>query len=754
MTQLPYDDFRDAGYRIFGLYPITGGQCGCGDPTCKVAGKHPFSASWQHSPLWSDDQIEVMQMTGQLSTGYGVLCKGLIVVDIDARNGGVESWYRLSEAVPEIAGAGLIVATGSGGGSKHLYFKAPDGVALVSHLPEYKGIDFKSSGYVVGPGSLHHSGKRYMIEAGCADDIADAPSALIDLLRKPERHRAEYNGAHMDVSHSDLAEMLACISPDCDHETWIKCGMACHEASGGTAFAVWDEWSARGAKYPEEGLEKRWHSFGKSSNPVTLGTLVYHAEQGGWVRSVAFDLDTEYELPEQKEPDLLDLSGIDLNCPPGFVGIVTQWINDQCFYERRKLAVGAALTAVGNIAGMKYTDDKDGVTTNLFTFGVAGSRSGKEAVHQALSSIMREVGLAPAVHGSIKSEQEIVTNLVRHQPALYNIDEIGELLRKIKNAQDKGGAVYLDGVIGMLMAAYSKANKFMLLTGDKKDETRQKLLNELAKYKKMGDDGDKDEETERDIIAALDSIDNGLDRPFLSLHGYTVPVTFDALVDYKAATNGFIGRCLIFYERETVPKYKEDFKPREMPTALKMALMQVYNGGEFDTKRKWRIQRSEKRIEIPTEFAAVKMLKDVHKWLHTTAYDQKGKNGLESLYLGAYELVAKVSLILAVAEGLRTVEHVQWAFALVKRDIEEKIALVVSNDRAKDSPAMALMARVAGLVSGDEGETMGVIANRCRGYKREYIEKTLENLVNDGRVRKEENVHPFTKKTVARYFKV
>ena len=146
MTQLPYDDFRDAGYRIFGLYPITGGQCGCGDPTCKVAGKHPFSASWQHSPLWSDDQIEVMQMTGQLSTGYGVLCKGLIVVDIDARNGGVESWYRFSEAVPEIAGAGLIVATGSGGGSKHLYFKAPDGVALVSHLPEYKGIGFKSSG--------------------------------------------------------------------------------------------------------------------------------------------------------------------------------------------------------------------------------------------------------------------------------------------------------------------------------------------------------------------------------------------------------------------------------------------------------------------------------------------------------------------------------------------------------------------------------------------------------------------------------
>jgi hypothetical protein len=464
-------------------------------------------------------------------------------------------------------------------------------------------------------------------------------------------------------------------------------------------------------------------------------------------------LDVEYE-PIPATGDDLETAGIDLNCPPGFVGIVTQWINDQCFYERRKLAVGAALTAVGNIAGMKYTDDKDGVTTNLFTFGVAGSRSGKEAVHQALSSILREVGLAPAVHGSIKSEQEIVSNLVRHQPALYNIDEIGELLRKIKNAQDKGGAVYLDGVIGMMMAAYSKAGKFMLLTGDKKDETRQKLLQELAKYKKLGDDGDGDEYTEREIMAAIDSIDNGLDRPFLSLHGYTVPVTFDSLVDYKAATNGFIGRCLIFYERETVPRYKEDFKPREMPNSLKMALLQLFNGGDFDTKRKWRIQRPEKRIEVPTDPEAVRLLKAVHKWLHSTAYDQKGRNGLESLYLGAYELVAKVSLILAVAEGLRTVEHVKWAFALVKRDIEEKIALVVSNDRAKDSPAMALMARVAGLVSGEDGETLGVIVNRCRGYKREDVEKSLETLIGDGRVRKEEDMHPKTKKAVARYYKV
>jgi hypothetical protein len=238
------------------------------------------------------------------------------------------------------------------------------------------------------------------------------------------------------------------------------------------------------------------------------------------------------------------------------------------------------------------------------------------------------------------------------------------------------------------------------------------------------------------------------------MYGCTVPITFDTLVDYKSATNGFIGRCLIFYERETVPEYKEDFKPRAMPDPLKMTLIQLFSGGEFSIgKKPWRIQNNSARIEVPSEPNAIKMLKDTHKWLWSAAQDQKGKSGLESLMLGAYELVAKVSLILAVGEGLRTAEHVRWAFALVKNDIEQKIALVVSNDRAKDAPATALKARVVGLVSGDDGETLGVVANRCRGVKKEDVEKALNDLVTSGHVRKEETVHPKTKKVVARFFK-
>jgi hypothetical protein len=89
----------------------------------------------------------------------------------------------------------------------------------------------------------------------------------------------------------------------------------------------------------------------------------------------------------------------------------------------------------------------------------------------------------------------------------------------------------------------------------------------------------------------------------------------------------------------------------------------------------------------------------------------------------------------------------------VRNDIEEKIALVVSNDRAKDAPALALKARILGLVSGDDGETSGVIINRCRGYKRADIETALAALCSEGHVSKEEKVHSKSKKVVARYKK-
>ena len=287
-------EYQDAGFKVFGLHGAnSNGLCLCDNPECQAPFKHPINRGWQHTPEWDDEQLTAMEMAGQFDTGFGALCDGFIVVDIDARNGGIESYQRLNEDLGgALLSAGMIVRTGSGGGSRHLYYKAPSGVALQTKLTQYPGIDFKSSGYVVGAGSMHASGERYEALEGEPSDIALAPNSLVELLKKPDFHRTQFNDSQIDVTSSDLQGMLAHISPDCDHDQWIKVGMAIHHATSGAAFDVWDDWSSKGAKYPgSKQLSIRWDSFGKTDRPVTIGTLFHYAEIGGWQWPVEFMTD-------------------------------------------------------------------------------------------------------------------------------------------------------------------------------------------------------------------------------------------------------------------------------------------------------------------------------------------------------------------------------------------------------------------------------------------------------------------------------
>lgn len=749
-----YQEFHEAGYRVFGLHGATDSE---GAPLdAKEAYKRPRASSWQHTPHWSDEQLELMEQTDQFATGYGVLCRGLLVIDVDARNGGVASWTQLAADFPAIASAGLIVETGSGGGSKHLYFRAPAGVALVQHLPEYPGIDMKATGYVVGPGSMHASGNRYVAVSGSPDDIDDAPADLIARLTKPERHRAEYNGTFVDVSHADIAGMLSHVDPDCDHETWVRCGMACHDASQGTAFDVWDAWSARGSKYPgQDDVAKRWHSFGKSANPVTIGTLIHYAEERGWRQPVEFTSDMDFDVPPNApQDDLLNTDGVDLLRPPGFVGEVKAWIDDQCRYPREHLATAAALVSVGNVIGLRYTDDLDGVTANLFAFGVADSASGKEAVLQASQRILVEVNISAAAHGLQKSQQEVIRNLIRHQSAFYLIDEMGIELRKVVNAQKKGSAAYLEGLIGALMSVYSKANGFYLLSGDVKEDLRASLAKEVAQHQKAIDENDDAKGWHARRIGRaqhqLDTLDQGLDRPFLSLIGFTTPSTFDEIIDEEQASSGFIGRALLVREHESNPRPKKRFKATPMPDKMRLTLQSLFDGGEFQQGQD-RVENYSPRIAIKTTPDAALALDGIMDWIIDYAETQKERSGLEPVVRRGYELIAKVSLILAAPSGIRTLEHVRWSFALVKRDIEEKMRLVMSNDKSHGLDRN-LMAKITKVISKDHGETFGVIRNRLRMYKPDDVQKALDRMADAGIAKKETRTHPKSKAQIERWF--
>lgn len=530
-----------------------------------------------------------------------------------------------------------------------------------------------------------------------------------------------------ELAHAGVAIMLAADTNAADEMRALGRELDCPVAVPASGGDFNDQFAASGADNVRMSLDEalRAHAVAATAEPGTMPA-------GG--------------LP-------FSLDGVCLKSPPGLVGEMAAWIESQNRRPRPNLSVAAALVTLGNIAGMRVVDDRDGVTANMFAFCIAGSRTGKESVQQAMMELHRAAGIAAATHGSIKSEQEIIRNLTRHQAAYYVIDEIGIMLQKIKSAQKRGGAAYLEGVIGVLMSVYSKASGFLLLSGDVKEDVRKALIAEAAQLQRKLEDGAKGPYIEArlaNITATLDTLDHGLERPFLSMMGFTTPVTFDDLVDFQTATNGFVGRALLFNERDTAPRSKRGLSRPALPEGIALRCAGLHGGGSFDSAALGRVEWRGAIERLPTDDDANAMLDAVLDWFEDQAIAQKEASGLESLFLGAYELVSKVSLILALDSGVRSAGHVRWAFALIKRDVEEKMRLVIGNDRAKDQPDMALKARICNVISGDDGETISVICNRLRQPAKD-IEAALVELVDAGQVEAIDTGRIYRGKAITKY---
>ena len=421
----------------------------------------------------------------------------------------------------------------------------------------------------------------------------------------------------------------------------------------------------------------------------------------------------------------LDVSQVDLLSPPGFVGQVVDWIDSQCRYPRRRLAVASGLCAIANIGGMSHEDELNAVTANMLAFCVAASSTGKEAVMQAFSDLHIAAGIQGALQGGIKSEQEVTRNLIEHQAAFYNVDEIGIFLGKVRNAQQKGGASYLEGVFAIIMSAYSKANSRFLLGGDTKRDLRKIYVGQLSKAQDR-DDTESEAKAER----MLSMIDNGLERPFLSLIGFTTPSTFDGIMDGETATQGFVGRAIIVNERDINPRARKGFKKKEMPIMMAGRLGLLY-GNEGS-----RVEHEGKRFVVPTDDDAAAALLAINDWLLDYADYMGEKTGEASVAMirRGYELIAKISFILAITDGRRTLEHVRWALAYVKDEMDFKVALVFANDNKKDKPQEALAARLLGYIDADTGASTSVLANRTRMDK-PTIDAMMKDLAGRGMVK-------------------
>ncbi|MBL7556483.1 MAG: DUF3987 domain-containing protein [Bdellovibrionaceae bacterium] len=191
--------FYDFGLQVIPVHGIgTDGLCTCKNIECEHSGKHPMSSGWAGGKGFFNSEEEIRQYWQRHpNANYGILTTGLVVIDVDKKNGGVESFERELKPIVERIDT-LVVGSGSGGGSKHLYFRDSNS-EFRNCTGMFPGIDVRATGgFVVGLGSIHKSGNAYSVieygdKTGASIKIANLPEEIRRLLLdKNERSRSKH----------------------------------------------------------------------------------------------------------------------------------------------------------------------------------------------------------------------------------------------------------------------------------------------------------------------------------------------------------------------------------------------------------------------------------------------------------------------------------------------------------------------------------------------------------------------------------
>jgi len=178
--------YASRGWPVIPVHKPQGDGCSCGNDKCEHPAKHPRTA---HGFLdATTDETTIRQWWSRWpEANIGIVTgakSGLVVLDIDPRNGGDDSLAEIQRNYDALPDA---VESITGGGGRHIFFAHPG--RHVKSRSIAPGIDIKADGgYVVAPPSLHVSGRRYEWELSSHPEdtqLATLPNWLLTMVMSP-----------------------------------------------------------------------------------------------------------------------------------------------------------------------------------------------------------------------------------------------------------------------------------------------------------------------------------------------------------------------------------------------------------------------------------------------------------------------------------------------------------------------------------------------------------------------------------------
>lgn len=221
--------------------------------------------------------------------GVAVACaqSGLVVLDIDPRNGGYDTLKRLEAEHGPLKSSTVTLTQGGG---EHRYFQAEPGVTYPASLGP--GVDVKHNGYVLAEPSRGELGFYRWGHDGCNPTKGSLPGRAPSLLR--ESSTAQGSGsteqlirpgsiAEPPSVYAELKAALNAIPPDTPYdEGWFRVmqGMT-RLGDERAAYDMTREWSLRSSnpRHTAEEFDRKWRACSQELYAVTHKSIFHMADE-------------------------------------------------------------------------------------------------------------------------------------------------------------------------------------------------------------------------------------------------------------------------------------------------------------------------------------------------------------------------------------------------------------------------------------------------------------------------------------------
>jgi len=732
------------GHAVFLLHGMKNGKCTCGNSTCANAGKHPrhtnsFKNATKNPALintWFKYEPD-LNYGVRLGQEIGHTGKMAVVVDVDRyKVGGAEALEELEKVHGRLPDT-VEVLTGAGG--SHYYFLADSSLSFTDKLG--KNIDLKVNGYVVGPGSVHASGRRYEMEASSdlfeGHGIADLPKWVSDHFSKSAKlaesgvEIAPHTKPLLPYERASIKYDLDVISAACSRDKWLKILMGLHSRNQSKEmFDIADEWSQTcPEKYDSGALSKAWNSF-KPGGGITYETVSMMAEEE---RIKDVDISKLLEslnrmrvakpeygtvadpiiVPDEAHMPVKPAYGIPshLLTIPGKLGLMVDWTNATAMKPQPMFAVQAAL-ALGSVAmGRKFCTTNDN-WPSLFFLNIGVSGAGKEHAKTAIERVLRAAkfsAMSPA--SEYTSDSAIDSMLCAHPTHIAIIDEFGYMLKTANAKNNTNGGT---------------ARKRLMEVFGRCGGTLQPKAFSTATLTQAQRDGFGPRHVE---------------NPALTVLGMTTPTPFYEAVGSGALTDGFLNR-LIVVESDLGRQPARFVNQVNIPDDLIRWVREcrVTSGGDLADV----IDTAHNEVPVPAVLDFSSEARRLFTELELRCIDRMDElemHGMAEMYSRVREIAMRVSLIVAHSSEVDVIgaEHAQWAIDYVTFWADRAISRMADN--IADSPFAALCNEVANLIlkAGRRGLTVFELARksaRFKGADTRVRRSVFENLESDRHIRR------------------